>query len=52
MWVMGPTPWSAMDARPAQVDGHYADWNKNVAAYAMPQGNTTYWKFNAEMSRF
>ncbi|WP_235003984.1 hypothetical protein [Aequorivita lipolytica] len=52
MWVMGPTPWSAMDARPAQVDGHDADWNKNVAAYAMPQGNTTYWKFNAEMSRF
>ena len=52
MWVMGPTTWAAMDTRPAQVDGHDADWNKNVAAYAMPQGNTSYWKFNAEMSRF
>ncbi len=46
------TTWSAMDSRPAQKDGHDADWNKNVLPYMMPEGNTTYWKGNDELSRF
>lgn len=52
IWSMGPTTWSAMDSRPAQADGHDADWNKNVLAYMQPEGSTTYWKSNNELSRF
>jgi len=49
--VTGPLPWSAMDSRPNQ-EGHSEDWNKNVAAYAMPDWNQTYWKFEAALSNF
>lgn len=52
IWSMGPTPWSAMDNRPAQKDGHDADWNNNVLKYMMPEGNQTYWKTIPEASRF
>ncbi|WP_411031894.1 hypothetical protein [Spongiimicrobium sp. 3-5] len=51
MWVMGPLPWSALDNRPAQ-EGHDADWNTNVLPYMMPEGNQTYWKFEAALSHF
>ncbi len=52
LWSMGPTPWSAMDKRPAQKDGHDADWNNNVLKYMMPEGGQTYWKAIPEASRF
>ncbi len=49
--VTGPLPWSALDNRPNQ-EGHSEDWNKNVAAYAMPNWNQTYWKFQTDISNF
>lgn len=52
LWSMGPTSWSAMDKRPAQKDGHDADWNNNVLKYMMPGGAQTYWKAIPESSRF
>ncbi|MGB5320516.1 hypothetical protein [Eudoraea sp.] len=51
MWVMGPLPWSAMDDRPAQA-GHDEDWNKNVIAYTLAEGEVTYWKFHPQFSNF
>ncbi len=47
----GPLPWSAFDARPSE-EGHAEDWNSNVAAYAEPNWNQTYWKFKADLSNF
>ena len=53
VWVMGPSPWSAMDNRPAQKDGHDVDWNTNVAPYTMANsGAQTYWRGQTELSRF
>ncbi len=53
VWVMGPFPWSSLDNRPAQKDGHDTDWDSNVAAYSMPgSGQQSYWKFNSEVSNF
>ncbi len=51
MWIMGPLPWSAMDSRPA-LQGHDEDWNTNVLPYMLPEGDQTYWKYEAEMSHF
>ncbi|TFG71729.1 MAG: hypothetical protein E4H26_12015, partial [Flavobacteriales bacterium] len=51
MWVMGPLPWSAFDARPA-LEGHDEDWTKNVLAYSMAEGDQTYWKFHPTLSNF
>jgi len=51
MWVMGPLPWSAFDNRPAK-EGHDDDWNTNVLPYVIPEGDQTYWKFNANLSNF
>lgn len=51
MWNMGPLPWSAMDTRPAQ-DGHDADWNTNVTAHALADGDVNYWRFHPEFSNF
>lgn len=53
MWVMGPFPWSSLDNRPAQKDGHDADWNTNVAQYATANsGSQSYWRGHSELSRF
>tara|TARA_R100000306_G_scaffold8401_2_gene11730 strand:- start:436 stop:1209 length:774 start_codon:yes stop_codon:yes gene_type:complete len=54
VWVMGPFPWSSMDHGPAQKEGHDADWRDNVSPYLMPGSGfeSSYWKFNADMSRF
>ncbi|RFN60084.1 hypothetical protein [Marixanthomonas ophiurae] len=53
VWVMGPFPWSSLDNRPAQKEGHDADWNTNVAPYTTADsGAQSYWRFNAELSRF
>jgi len=52
-WSMGPFPWSSLDNRPEQKDGHDADWNNNVAPYMTPgSGAQSYWKSNLELSRF
>ena len=53
VWVMGPFPWSSLDNRPAQKEGHDADWNTNVAQYTTSESGTqSYWRFQAELSRF
>lgn len=52
-WVMGPFPWSALDNRPAQKDGHDADWDANVTPYlAAGSGETSYWRAQTDVSRF
>ncbi|WP_221442707.1 MULTISPECIES: hypothetical protein [Aequorivita] len=53
VWVMGPFPWSALDNRPAQKDGHDTDWNNNVAPYmTADSGSQSYWRGRNELSRF
>lgn len=53
VWTMGPFPWSSVDNRPTQKDGHDTDWNANIAPYlASGSGDQSYWKFNPEVSRF
>ncbi|WP_299391384.1 hypothetical protein [uncultured Gelidibacter sp.] len=53
IWTMGPFPWSSLDNRPAQKDGHDTDWNTNVAPYTTTgSGYTSYWRFAADLSRF
>ncbi len=52
-WSMGPFPWSSLDNRPEQKDGHDADWNSNVAQYLIPySGAQSYWRIQRELSRF
>ncbi len=53
VWAMGPFPWSALDNRPAQKEGHDADWNNNVAPYTTAESGTqSYWRGHNELSRF
>lgn len=53
VWVMGPFPWSSLDSRPAQKEGHDADWNSNVAPYTTADsGSQSYWRARNEVSRF
>ena len=50
---MGPFPWSSLDNRPAQKEGHDNDWNKNVAPYTtVGSGAQSYWRSHPELSRF
>ena len=51
MWNMGPIPWAAFDARPAQ-DGHDEDWNNNVVKYVEAESEVNYWRFHADRSNF
>lgn len=52
-WSMGPFPWSSLDSRPAQKEGHDADWNTNVAQYTTADsGAQSYWRAHTELSRF
>ena len=52
-WSMGPFPWSSLDNRPAQKEGHDNDWNKNVAPYTtVGSGAQSYWRSHPELSRF
>lgn len=52
-WSMGPFPWSSLDNRPAQKEGHEADWNNNVAQYMTANSGTqSYWRAQNELSRF
>ncbi len=52
VWSMGPTAWEAMDAAGNPDDAHTADWNANVAAHALPEMETTYWKGDPAHSNF
>lgn len=52
-WSMGPFPWSSLDNRPTQKEGHDADWNNNVAQYmTADSGSQNYWRLHNELSRF
>lgn len=51
IWSMGPTKWSALDMRPDDPT-HNADWTGNVVPNLMAEQNTTYWRFQADKSRF
>ncbi len=53
VWTMGPFPWSTLDNRPAEKEGHDADWNTNVAAYmTADSGKQSYWQGHNDLSRF
>lgn len=52
IWSMGPTAWSAMDDVSSYDDAHTSDWNTNVAANALPEMETTYWKNDLGHSNF
>lgn len=52
MWNMGPLPWSAMDKRPSEDNGHDADWDTNVAPYLTSDVDVNYWKGHMEYSDF
>jgi thiol-disulfide isomerase/thioredoxin len=51
MLIMGPLPWSAMDARPSSQE-HTDDNNKNVNQYLMPEVEVNYMKMHPELSNF
>jgi hypothetical protein len=53
VWSMGPFPWSSLDNRPAEKEGHDTDWNNNVAPYmTADSGTQSYWRGHNELSRF
>ncbi len=52
IWSMGPLPWSAMDNAPGDENGHNADWNANVAPYALAESEVNYWRADLEHSNF
>lgn len=52
VWSMGPTVWAAMDEANNYGEAHTKDWNANVAANALPEMETTYWKSDLAHSNF
>jgi len=51
MLIMGPLPWSAMDARPSS-QAHTDDNNKNVSQYLTSEVEVNYMKMHPELSNF
>ena len=51
MLIMGPLPWSAMDARPTSQE-HTDDNNENVSQYLMSDVEVNYMKMHPELSNF
>jgi len=51
MLIMGPLPWSAMDARPSGQD-HVDDNNKNVNMHITSDVEVNYMKMHPELSNF
>ncbi len=51
MLVMGPLPWSAMDARPSSQE-HTDDNDKNITKYMTPDVEVNYMKMHPELSNF
>jgi hypothetical protein len=49
VWIMGPTTWTQMDARPGKGE-HDLDWDKNVTPYTESTGAVTYWRLNQDVS--
>ena len=52
IWSLGPTSWAAMDEANNPDKDHAADWNANVAPYALAEMETTFWKNNLKYSNF
>ncbi|WP_437394984.1 hypothetical protein [Flagellimonas lutimaris] len=52
VWSLGPTTWDAMDESNNYNEEHTKDWNNNVAANALPEMETTYWKNDPSHSNF
>ncbi|WP_420602208.1 hypothetical protein [Flagellimonas sp.] len=52
IWSNGPTTWAAMDEVNNPDPAHSADWNTNVAPYAMAEMETTFWKNDPTHSNF
>tara|TARA_R110002012_G_scaffold54189_7_gene138991 strand:+ start:3230 stop:3991 length:762 start_codon:yes stop_codon:yes gene_type:complete len=52
VWSLGPTSWSSMDETNSYSDDHTKDWNNNVAANALVEMETTYWKGDPSHSNF
>ncbi|MDQ3017794.1 MAG: hypothetical protein M3R25_13870 [Bacteroidota bacterium] len=50
-WLMGPTPWSALDSRPDD-DAHNNDWKNNVASKMEEGTKTEYIRYDPTRSRF
>lgn len=51
MLIMGPLPWSAMDARPSNQE-HTDDNNKNINKYLTSEVEVNYMKMHPELSNF
>lgn len=51
MLIMGPLPWSAIDARPSSQE-HTDDNNKNINKYLTPEVEVNYMKMHPELSNF
>ncbi|MFX0555545.1 hypothetical protein ACOCEA_02035 [Maribacter sp. CXY002] len=49
MLIMGPLPWSAMDARPSSQE-HADDNYKNISKYLTPEIEVNYMKMHPELS--
>ena len=49
VWIMGPSTFREMDARPAE-GGHDDDWQNNVMPYVVDMGNIEYWRRFEEVS--
>lgn len=52
MWNMGPLPWSAMDSRPAEDNGHDADWDTKVVPHLTGDVDVNYWRTHPDLSDF
>jgi len=50
-WVMGPSPWSALDTRPDDAL-HNMDWDTKVGSNLMSGGGVEYIRFDPKLSRF
>jgi len=49
VWVMGPTMFNQLDARPSK-GAHNDDWDKNVSPTVKKYGMVEYWKQNTKLS--
>ncbi|WP_262420343.1 hypothetical protein [Flagellimonas meishanensis] len=52
IWSLGPTAWAAMDEANNYDEAHTKHWNEKVAANALPEMETTYWKNSLKYSNF
>ena len=50
VWRMGPLTYTEMDKQPQGDKAHDDDWSKNVDANVDQYGETTFWKFQEDLS--